>query len=301
MEEVEVGWLRGPLQRCNVPFNRPISRRFGLRQQKGKVRPIDDYIESGVNSCVATVEAPVLHTVDTAAATLMLWFDECNANNFDPKLEVRTFDLTSSYRQVALSPSGKRFAFTQVFDLVRKRVQYCQCCVLPFGVVRSVHSFLRLARAIWWLGAGRHALGELQKKQIIFETETLAAVVACFLWKEKMVNKRCLLFVDNEGAKFSLLKGIPDNITVDLLSEIFAELEAELHANVWPARVPSKSNIADPPSRGDIDNPFFHGAFDVSVAACGILDMLVEQLLKRGEDGCPSSQRTKRVAAIAIM
>ena len=27
-----------------------------------------------------------------------------------------------------------------------------QTQVLPFGAVRSVHSFLRLARAIWWLG-----------------------------------------------------------------------------------------------------------------------------------------------------
>jgi hypothetical protein len=28
----------------------------------------------------------------------------------------------------------------------------CRSCVLPFGAVRSVHSFLRLSRAIWWLG-----------------------------------------------------------------------------------------------------------------------------------------------------
>jgi hypothetical protein len=45
---------------------------------------------------------------------------------------------------------------------------------------------------------GRTALGEDFKKQIIFEAETLAAVLAFDLWKEFFANKRCLIFVDNE-------------------------------------------------------------------------------------------------------
>ena len=49
LEEVEKGWLLGPLQQCEVPDSHPISRRFGLLQKKGKVRLIDDYTESGVN------------------------------------------------------------------------------------------------------------------------------------------------------------------------------------------------------------------------------------------------------------
>eukprot|EP00435_Cladocopium_sp_Y103_P007791 s3045_g2.t1 len=52
LEEVEMGWLRGPLQKCSVPVDQTIFRRFGLMQKKGKVRLIDDYTESGVNSCV---------------------------------------------------------------------------------------------------------------------------------------------------------------------------------------------------------------------------------------------------------
>ena len=70
MEEVEKGWLLGPLSNSEVPDWQPVSRRFGLIQKKGKLRLIDDYTESGVNACVTSVEAPVLHTVDVAGATI---------------------------------------------------------------------------------------------------------------------------------------------------------------------------------------------------------------------------------------
>ena len=40
-----------------------------------------------------------------------------------------------------------------------------------------------------------------------FEVETLAAVLAAFLWKDLFANRRVLLFVDNEGTKFFLIEG----------------------------------------------------------------------------------------------
>ena len=72
----------------------------------------------------------------------------------------------------------------------------------------------------------------MEKKQIIFEAETLAAVVAFILWKKKFSNKRCVMFVDNEGTKFSLLKGSPKNLTVDAdaLAGFFTEKETFAHA-----------------------------------------------------------------------
>ena len=77
LEEVERGWLQGPLPRSSVPGDQPISRRFGLLQKKGKVRLIDDFSESGVNSTVTSVESPVLHTIDVACAVLAFWFFVC--------------------------------------------------------------------------------------------------------------------------------------------------------------------------------------------------------------------------------
>lgn len=93
----------------------PISRRFGL-QQRRKIRLIDDYTESGVNTCVTSVESPVLHTIDVACAVLALWFGLCGEQGLNPELVSRTFDLTSAYRQVALSSDGKRFACIRVFN-----------------------------------------------------------------------------------------------------------------------------------------------------------------------------------------
>ena len=152
LSEVAEGWLVGPLENDDVPSWQSISKLFGLIQKKGKLRLIDDYTESGVNSCVTSVEAPVLHTVDIACAVLVLWFDACVDAGISLELLVRTFDLKSAYRQVGLSSSGRDHACIRVFDPVSGKVRFFRSNVLPFGSIRSVHSFLRLSRAIWWIG-----------------------------------------------------------------------------------------------------------------------------------------------------
>ena len=68
----------------------------------------------------------------------------------------------------------------------------------------------------------RVVLGELKKKQIIFEAETLSAVTAFLLWLPVLFDKKCVFFVDNEGTKFFARRGTSDNQVVDLLAECFA-------------------------------------------------------------------------------
>lgn len=495
LDEVNKGWLSGPLQAEQVPVSAPLSRRFGLAQKMGKIRLIDDYSESLVNSCVNVCESPTLHTTDVVCALLTLWFRQCKGAARSSELCIRTYDLTSAYRQIGLCEHGRKFAFLKVFDPESGTAKLFQSKVLPFGAVRSVHTFLRLARALWWLGvvgcqlmwtsffddyisvcepslsvnteqtiialfkltgwvfaeegdkchpysqqcealgvvfnmgpsslgrafvsntdkrieelcseiAGvlssgtlgrkqaqrlrgrmqfadaqlfgrtgkrclkvlsdfaeghrfrllpkdrlflnlfrelltlnkprevnafdldnvliftdacydsgsdswpcgiggvlllpsgerfmfsveidsrvRKLLGEGSKKQIIFEAETLAAVCAAILWQEHLVDKRCLLFVDNEGTKFSLLKGTADNPVVDALAERFVHLEMTLHSYLWLARVPSKSNIADEVSRGVRERLIALGYADCSVAANATLEELVTSVFKVGEKG----------------
>lgn len=50
-----------------------------------------------------------------------------------------------------------------------------------------------------------------------------------------------------------MLKARSDNDTVDKIVECFANFESETSLITWIARVASKSNIADPPSRGEVD------------------------------------------------
>ncbi len=77
LDEVSSGWLEGPLEAEAVPLDSCISRRFGL-QQKHKIRLIDDYSASSVNSSVGVEETPVLHTVDVACAMITHWLVACN-------------------------------------------------------------------------------------------------------------------------------------------------------------------------------------------------------------------------------
>jgi hypothetical protein len=61
--------------------------------------------------------------------------------------------------------------------------------------------------------------------------------------------------------------------------------------------VPSKSNIADPPSRNDISSPFFSNAVNVSEAADVIVKQLISKILEDGEKGFETSQPAKRKCA----
>ena len=151
LEERDKGWLIGPIPESEVPEAAPISKRFGLRQ-KHKIRLIDDFSESSVNQAVTVSESPVLHTVDVACALLSFWFSRCSSLSLDPSLVARTFDLSSAYRQVGLNAEGRRVGYVRVYNPKRCCWEIFQAQVLPFGAVKSVHSFLRLARAVWWLG-----------------------------------------------------------------------------------------------------------------------------------------------------
>ena len=89
-------------------------------------------------------------------------------------------------------------------------------------------------------------LGEKTKKQIIFEAETLAAVVALCLW-------------------MPLFESGSDNEVVDKLSQLFASAEHESKSYLWLSRVTSYSNIADEPSRGKYDHLVKSGATQDSI------------------------------------
>lgn len=64
----------------------------------------------------------------------------------------RTFDLSSAYRQVGLNKLGRDVSYIRVYNPEEGCMVVFQVQVLPFVAIKSVHSFLRLARAIWWLG-----------------------------------------------------------------------------------------------------------------------------------------------------
>ena len=132
LDECQQGWLRGPIAEAEVPAGAPISKRFGLRQ-KHKIRLIDDFSESSVNSAVSVFETPTLHTVDVAYAALVHWFSCAKASEVDASLRARTFDLSSACRQVALNEQGRKVAYIRVFNPNTWAMVPLQALVPPFG------------------------------------------------------------------------------------------------------------------------------------------------------------------------
>ena len=151
LDEVPKGSLVGPLSDGDVPLDAPISRRFGVRQ-KSKIRPVDDFSASGVDKAAGVSESPALHTVDVIGSMLVDWL-RCNRElQKSSETVLRTYDLKSAYRQIGLDEEGRAVAYIVVFDPNTNQGELFQCRALPFGAVRSVHSFLRLARAVWFVG-----------------------------------------------------------------------------------------------------------------------------------------------------
>lgn len=113
----------------------------------------------------------------------------------------------------------------------------------------------------------RCLLGQQHRNQIIFETETLCAVLAYNLWAEAMTNRQNVPYVDNEGTKFCLIRGKSDNQVVDAIAGIFAEIETHVRTVCWISKVSSFSNIADGHSRGNVQIAKRLGFTDVSKEA----------------------------------
>ena len=148
LDEVKAGALVGPFDLSEIPDSYPLSRRFGILQGS-KLRCIDDYSRSSVNSSVQTCESPKPHTLDVYAALCVLVMSSCGHPN--SKWLGRTFDLTGAYRQCAVHHESRPYAHIAVRHPSTGDIKAFRMLALPFGAVRSVHSFLRISASLWFL------------------------------------------------------------------------------------------------------------------------------------------------------
>jgi len=151
LEELENGWLDGPHDPESLPEDTVISRRFGILQSSGdasKVRLIDDFSASGVNSTVQVNSCTKLHTLDVAAALILKLLRESHAASWVGK----TIDLSAAYRQLGVASGSRWVSFIAVYDPSSRTPKIFAMRALPFGASRSVYSFLRVAHSLWWLG-----------------------------------------------------------------------------------------------------------------------------------------------------
>ena len=136
LKEVETGALAGPINLEDADATFPLSRRFGV-QQGQKVRCVHDFTRSGVNACAQVVESPRPHTLDTIAALCM------SLMAGPPSKEQWKSRFLCGQRTSAC------FAHIAAFDPTTKTTFAFRMRALPFGSVKPVRSFLRVAHSLW--------------------------------------------------------------------------------------------------------------------------------------------------------
>lgn len=85
--------------------------------------------------------------------------------------------------------------------------------------------------------------------QVIGQAEILPILVAKTVWADQIRNKKVVYFIDNDSARLALIKGYSPVLASLRIIMSCAYYDAKLRTSPWYARVPTKSNIADEPSR----------------------------------------------------
>ena len=91
------------------------------------------------------------------------------------------------------------------------------------------------------------------KEQLVTEAELLPQLIARRLWPQRLYKSKLITFVDSEPAKFCLIRGTSDTASCRNIVSAAAMEDCKLNLWPWYTRVPSKSNVADKPSRMEFD------------------------------------------------
>ena len=97
------------------------------------------------------------------------------------------------------------------------------------------------------------ALVELWMKdvgdQIICQIEMFAYVTVRYKLHTQLLNKVGISWIDNDAARFAILKGTSDSFSLRAMCRVNQQIELESPSSIWYERVSSYSNPSDGPSR----------------------------------------------------
>jgi hypothetical protein len=105
MDEVQAGFLSGPYDVGELPRGAVASPRFGL-MQKGKLRPIDNFSASHVNSATGLRDKLQVDSIDEICAMIKAWAQRSCGRT---QLVGRSYDLKKAYRQIGISSEHQVF------------------------------------------------------------------------------------------------------------------------------------------------------------------------------------------------
>ena len=92
--------------------------------------------------------------------------------------------------------------------------------------------------------------GDVVGKQLICQAELMAFAIVRVHYEALLTNRSCIAFIDNEAARFALIKGASPSTTMFDLVDYLALVGSRSPCAVWFERVCTHSNLADLPSRG---------------------------------------------------
>jgi hypothetical protein len=119
----------------------------------------------------------------------------------------------------------------------------------------------------------RHLL--LASKHPIHELEMIPVLVSFRLWGKLIRGCQVVHYIDNESVRLALLRGSGETAVAKHVAARIMNSEYHLGTKSWYARVPSVSNLADDPSRGNFDtltklgSTFFSVDWMDVLASCG--------------------------------
>ena len=82
--------------------------------QGSKLRPIDDYSRSQVNSAISIYDQVTTDGVDVVAAMVAFHMKKLSESGLSTKLVGRSLDLSSAYRQLCISEESKPYSYIAV-------------------------------------------------------------------------------------------------------------------------------------------------------------------------------------------
>ena len=114
-----------------------------------------------------------------------------------------------------------------------------------------------------------------RRKHVIGQIELYAVVLARVHWAKHLGNARVVFFVDHSGVLSACINGCSHDTSWRKLLLYLEEADESAPCLAWWHRVPSASNVSDPPSRGKWGELDFLGDYTREEPACFVTGELL--------------------------
>ena len=230
MAEVQAGFLQGPFSPEEISKrigseDWSLTKRFLLYQgEDRKIRIIDNYRDSAVNSAFSSSSYLALQDTDFVIGLLRFLMQVCSNRNEvvvqlsdgtclrgewhrsvkgRPEVWARCVDLSKAYKQVAIDTASLKHGVLG-YQTSSGAWELYTTQSLPFGASASVFAFNKISRAIWHLMVCKLGIwaSVFYDDYPVFELEPLAALTTKVLdtffsllgWRHAVVGKKAVDF-----------------------------------------------------------------------------------------------------------